>query len=59
MTYQPDPQRKTDGEQESITTDDRTQQLLRLLIIEVRVANLYLELMSDEKFTEDDLEERE
>lgn len=56
MAYKPTPLKDKDGKQKARTADDETIQVLYQLLLEQRLTNRYLSIVTGEDLTEEDLE---
>lgn len=54
MTYQPQPIQESGGQKRTWTADDETRELLKLILTELRIANLHLSVMTDNVFDSKD-----
>jgi len=56
MTYIPQPTKTEGGQQQVVVSDNSTQQILSNVLKELKKMNLYLELVSDNKITDQEIE---
>jgi len=56
MSYQPTPQKVEGGQREAIVSDDNVQQLLNAILKELKKMNIQLELLSDNRVTNQEIE---
>lgn len=56
MTYQPQPIQESGGQKRAWTADDETRELLKMVLIELRIMNLHLSDMTDNVFDSQDVE---
>lgn len=56
MTYQPQPIQESGGQKRTWTADDEARELLKAILVELRVMNLHLSTMSDSVFDSADVE---
>jgi hypothetical protein len=56
MAYQPMPVQEAGGQKRIQSADDEMRDLLKLILVEARITNLHLSVMTDNAFTSDDTE---
>jgi hypothetical protein len=59
MTYQPIPAQEAGGQRRLWSADDEVRELLKELLVEMKIVNLHLSVMTDNAFTEKDTEKQE
>lgn len=57
MTFKPNPQQEAGGQKRVWVMDDETRGLLTEILVELRINNTHLAMMTDSTITESDLQE--
>lgn len=56
MAYQPTPLQEAGGQQRAWTADDETRELLKMILVELRIMNLHNAVKTDNVFDLSDVE---
>lgn len=56
MAYKPQPLQTSGGQERVWTADDETRELLKMILVELRIMNLHNAVKTDNVFDSDDVE---